>query len=90
MFIFVFLLSANQAKTDWRSSLGSTPLTDLTISLHAPDIEHFNPEQALDLWEQAAPGRPSYSQKLASSASSFNSTPTEKEAPDIQADKGLR
>ncbi|XP_060569589.1 uncharacterized protein LOC132728006 [Ruditapes philippinarum] len=41
-------------KTDWRACLGDRHLTDLMlISLEGDELEDFNPEPALEIWENS-------------------------------------
>ncbi|KAJ7998204.1 hypothetical protein DPEC_G00220170 [Dallia pectoralis] len=47
-----------QVKSDWRSGLRPYTLSDLlTVQLSSPDIEHFDPDSAIQLWYQAASER---------------------------------
>ena len=42
-------------KTDWRNCLTDDAFTDLIkINLHCADIQEFNPDQAIDLWNKAS------------------------------------
>ena len=42
-------------KTDWRNRLGSATLCDLLrIIMHAPDLDNFDPIDAIHLWYQGA------------------------------------
>ena len=48
-------------KRDWRSRLKADTLSDLlTVQLHSPDVEDFNPKDALELWAAPTPRRASF------------------------------
>ena len=48
-------------KSDWRSRLKADTLSDLlTVQLHSPDVEDFNPKAALELWAAPTPRRASF------------------------------
>jgi hypothetical protein len=51
-------------KTDWRSNLKDTTLTDLfTIKLSCPEVGEYDPEPAISLWNSRQQRKPDFCRK---------------------------
>jgi len=77
--------SMKQIKSDWRSSLKSSTLSDLmTVKLHSAAIEQYDPTAAVEMWASAGPRKRNLTYKRNNTSTATTSKEESDDCPTFQ------